>query len=149
MHISYLLPFHWYTTPFLLGSATSFLVLESCHSQCPRPLPWIDTPPNHSPQASGDSGLSKGWAHQAGPFYMFLYACWERKQSLVAGIAYLAGCMGRHFPIPKSADTQITYIEGAELTMQRNSPVHIFWATEANWAWSTLHFLFWILDDSG
>jgi len=48
-----------------------------------------------------------------------------REKVFVAGIAHLAECMGRHFPTPKKrADTQITYIEGAELKMQRNSPDH-------------------------
>lgn len=67
------------------GVPLPFLVLESCHSQCPRPLPWIDTPPNHSPQASGDTGLSKDWAHASGRPFLYVSICMLREKIVFGG----------------------------------------------------------------
>lgn len=56
-------------------------------------------PPNHSPQASSDSGWSKGWTHASGR--LFLYVGWER--SVFGGwkCSPPVGCLGSHFRIPK------------------------------------------------
>lgn len=68
--------------PFFWGMLLPFLVLESCHSQCPRPLfTQIDTPLNHSSQASGDSSWSKGWAHVLGRLFLYVSICVLRDKS--------------------------------------------------------------------
>lgn len=62
--------------PFFWGTPPPLLVPENLQKQCTFPLATWAHPPNHNPQASGDSGRSKGRAHASSR--LFLYAYWER-----------------------------------------------------------------------